>query len=96
MELLLNKRELLDLGENQQGVSIVCREGRCWITQAGDSRDHILGIGDKFVVNSSRQLIITATEPCRLMLNEFGMMKQPAWSAKTFLAVLKGNSIASS
>jgi len=29
MELLLNKQELLDLGENLRGVSIVCREGRC-------------------------------------------------------------------
>ena len=96
MELLLNKRELLDLGENLHGVSIVCREGRCWITQAGDSRDHILGVGDRFVVNNSGQLIITATEPCRLMLNEVGMMKQPAGFAKAFFTVLKDSSIASS
>ena len=96
MELLLNKREMLDLGENLHGVSIVCREGRCWITQAGDSRDHILCVGDRFVVNSSGQLIITATEPCRLMLDEFGMEKQPAWFAKAFFAILKSNAIASS
>jgi hypothetical protein len=68
MELLLNKQELLNLGGKMNGIRIVCREGRCWITQSGDSRDHILGAGDRFMVKASGQLIITATEPCRLML----------------------------
>ena len=94
MELLLNKREILDLGQNLHGFSIVCREGRCWITQAGDSRDHILRVGDRFVVNSNGQLIITAIEPCRFMLNEVGIKKQPSWLAKTLYAVLKGNATA--
>lgn len=96
MELLLNKRELLDLGDGLLGMSIVCREGRCWITQAGDNRDHILGVGDRFVVNKSGLLIITATESCRLMLKEFGMKKQPAWLAKTFCGLHKGSAIVSS
>ena len=96
MELLLNNREMLDLGEDLHGVSIVCREGRCWITQAGDSRDHILGVGDRFVVNSSGKLIISATESCRLVLNEFGMKKQARWFSKALFAALKGNSTASS
>ena len=91
MELLLNKQEMLDLGNDLHGVSIVCRNGRCWITQAGDSRDHILGVGDRFVVKSSGQLIITATEPCRLMLNEFGTKKQPAWFAKALCGLHKGS-----
>lgn len=94
MELLLNKREIIDLGPNLHGVNIVCREGRCWITQAGDSRDHILGIGDRFLVNSNGQLIITATEPCRFMLNEVGIKKQASWLAKTLYAILKGNATA--
>jgi len=96
VELLLNNREMLDLGESLHGASIVCREGRCWITQAGDNRDHILGVGDRFVVNSSGKLIITTTESCRLMLNEFGMQKKPTWPAKIFFAALKGNSTISS
>ncbi|GEM_PF-857648 len=70
MELLLNERELLDLGENLRGVRIVCRQGRCWLTQAGDSRDHILRAGNSFMVSANGQLIITATESCRLMLIE--------------------------
>ena len=76
MELLLNKMELLDLGENLLGVSIVCREGQCWITQTGDSRDHILGVGDRFMVRSGGQLVITAMEPCRIMLSEPGVQSR--------------------
>lgn len=96
MELLLNKRELLDLGDGLLGMSIVCREGRCWITQAGDSRDYILAVGDRFVVDKSGLLIITATESCRLMLKEFGKKKQPAWFAKTLCGQHKDRAIVSS
>jgi len=69
MELLLAKQELLNLGMNLRGVRIDCRSGRCWLTQAGDSRDHILRTGSSFTVTSNSHLIVTATEPCRLMLS---------------------------
>ena len=69
MELLLNNQELIDLGMNLRGVRIDCRLGRCWLTQAGDSRDHILRTGSSFIVTNNRHLVITATEPCRLMLS---------------------------
>ena len=82
MELLLNKQELIDFGEDLRGVSITCREGRCWITQEGDNRDHIIGVGDRFIVNTSGKLIITATELCRLILNEPERQNQPTWLAK--------------
>jgi hypothetical protein len=93
MELLLGKQELLDLGEDLQGVSIICRQGRCWITQAGDSRDHILGVGSRFTVNTSGQLIITATESCRLMLSGFGVQSQVSWLAarRTHRVASKGS-----
>ena len=68
MDLLLNRQELLDLGEGLQGVRIICRTGRCWLTQAGDNRDHILGPGDGFLVRTRGRLILTAAQPCRLML----------------------------
>lgn len=68
MEILLSKQELLDLGQNVHGVKIVCREGRCWITQTGDDRDHILRNGENFEVRINGHLIITATETCRIML----------------------------
>ena len=89
MELLLNKRELLNLGENLRGVSIVCREGRCWLTQAGDSRDHILAAGGSFTVHSCGKLIVTATEDCRLMLTTPGVKSRPLQSVRTIYGLLK-------
>jgi hypothetical protein len=68
MELLLENQELMDLGKGLRGTSIACRDGRCWITQEGDSRDHILRTGESFTIKASGRLIVTATEPCRLML----------------------------
>ena len=91
MELLLDRMEILDLGENLHSFSITCRTGRCWITQAGDNRDHILGVGDRFMVNTSGKLIITATESCRLLLNETGVQCQPQWLAKILYGVFKGD-----
>ena len=70
MEMILEQRELLDLGETLQGVKIVCQHGQCWITQSGDSRDHILRRGGNFTIRAKGQVIITATESCRIMLVE--------------------------
>ena len=70
MEMLLEQQELLDLGKALQGVKIVCQEGQCWITQSGDSRDHILRRGGNFTIRAKGQVIITATESCRIMLVE--------------------------
>ena len=90
MELILNKRELLDLGENLCGVSIVCREGRVWLTQAGDSRDHILRAGDSFTASTSGQLIVTAIESCRLMLVEPAVQHRQSSPIKILYGLLKG------
>ncbi|MCK4508252.1 MAG: DUF2917 domain-containing protein [Desulfuromonadales bacterium] len=89
MELLLGKQEMLDLGEDIQGINITCRQGRCWITQTGDSRDHILGVDGRFTVNTSGQLIITATEPCRLRLNGPGITNQGSHPFKALNGLLK-------
>jgi hypothetical protein len=70
MEMLLKQRELLDLGEELQGVKIVCQHGQCWITQSGDSRDYILRRGGNFTIRAKGQVIVTATESCRIMLVE--------------------------
>jgi hypothetical protein len=69
MELLLDNLELIDLGKNLDGASIICTEGRCWITQTGDSRDHILTSGQRFTVRSGGRLIVNAAGPCRLKVS---------------------------
>lgn len=70
MELLLAEKEVIDLGKNVQGLKIVCTEGRCWITQSGDHRDHILGAGSCFHAKSGGHLIVTATGTCQLKLSK--------------------------
>lgn len=87
MELIMNKQELLNLGTQMKGLRIVCRDGKCWITQTGDSRDHILRTGESFLVGTAGQLIITAMGPCRLMLAESHKSLQP----HAFLKGLLGN-----
>ena len=68
MELLLNENELLNLGEDLSGIRIVCGDGHCWVTQAGDSRDHFVRAGESFTVESRGQLVLVAMERSRLML----------------------------
>lgn len=68
MEILLKKHELLDLGTELRGLSLFCQAGTCWLTQAGDSRDHILRVGHSFTATLSGHLVVTATEDCRLSL----------------------------
>ncbi len=68
MELLLEKNEILDLGQDLRGMIILCQEGCCWLTQTGDSRDHILHAGGRFNVQRKGQLLLTASQSCRIML----------------------------
>jgi hypothetical protein len=42
------------------GMSIVCLDGRLWVTQEGDAVDHILEAGERFEVASHGALIISA------------------------------------
>ncbi len=68
MELLLEENEILDLGEGLRGVTVLCQQGCCWLTQSGDSRDHILHPGGRFTVQSKGQLLVTASAACRIRL----------------------------
>ena len=90
MELLMKDNELLDLGEKMSGVRIECLDGRCWVTQAGDSRDHILGAGDTFSVRANGRVIITATKSCRLMLKKTAAFGRYTNLCKTINGVLRG------
>jgi len=68
MELLLDSNELLDLGDNLQQVSVYCQAGCCWLTQAGDSRDHILHAGQSHRISMRGKVMVTATAATRLQL----------------------------
>lgn len=85
MELLLQTREILDFGRGQQALHIICRGGRCWLTQAGDARDYILNPGDCFTVRTKGQLVVTATQPCRLAVIPAGNNRLPKPSLRPLL-----------
>lgn len=68
MELLLKKGELLDLGSNLRGLTINCHSGLGWLTQSGDTRDHILRPGCGVEVQSHGQVLFCAISPCRIQL----------------------------
>ena len=68
MELILQKNEILDLGNGLLNFDITCLEGHCWLTQTGDNRDHILSGGHKFINRKPGHLFVTALEDCRLTL----------------------------
>lgn len=68
MEMLLEKNELLDLGNKLRQVSIYCQEGCCWLTLEGDNRDHILTGGNSHTIRSSGRVMLTALANTRLQL----------------------------
>ena len=72
MELLLKNYEILELGDDPRGLRILCRQGHCWLTQAGDSRDHILHPGDSHRVNGRGRMLLTAGRSCRIVLQSDG------------------------
>ena len=66
MKIALKKQELLGLDGDARGICIRCEAGRLWITQAGDSRDHLLAVGDSFTVASRGRVVIVALEGASL------------------------------
>ncbi|MDT8419939.1 MAG: DUF2917 domain-containing protein [Desulfuromonadales bacterium] len=81
MEILLSQGELLDLGDNLKGLTIVCRSGCCWLTQTGDPRDFILRRQAQLEIQSRGQVVVMATSSCRLQLT-------PAKSSQFYSALL--------
>ncbi len=70
MELLLNSKEVIELGNDLSGTRICCQAGLCWVTLEGDSRDHILRAGSSFEIRSSGRVLVTALSPARVLLAE--------------------------
>jgi hypothetical protein len=74
MELLV-RAPVLDLTEGEvltlidaEGARIAARCGRVWVTEEGDRRDHILGIGDSFLVKRGGRTVVQALEAARVAI----------------------------
>lgn len=45
------------------GVTVGCAKGKVWLTQTGDGRDIVLGVGMAFTSQRRGKLVVTALEP---------------------------------
>ena len=82
MELLLEKNELISMGKQLKGSTIICTRGRCWVTQENNANDYILAPGKEFKVASNGHLVVTATEDCRIKIILPNRIISPLWTSK--------------
>jgi hypothetical protein len=62
IELLLQPREVLNLDNSQNRMAIECKNGVIWVTCAGESRDHILQAGRRYVPKTKGPIVIEAID----------------------------------
>lgn len=65
----LGRRQSLEL-EDAIGGTIVCLQGGVWITQHHDSRDIVLGAGERFVFDRPGLAIVQATADSLVRISE--------------------------
>lgn len=84
MELVLEKNELVSMGRQLMGCTILCTEGLCWVTQEKNLNDHILSAGKEFLVATNGHLVVTATEACRIKVLMPDRNNNNSWLRKLF------------
>lgn len=60
IELILQPHELLSLNNRGQPVTVSCKNGTVWITCEGESGDHILDTGRRFIPKAKGSIVIEA------------------------------------
>lgn len=53
---------LVDLKPPTEGVEVEVQNGKVWVTQEGDSLDHILGPGESFQTSGAGLVIVQALD----------------------------------
>ena len=56
--------------DDAQGTRIVARSGTVWVTEEGDSRDHVVGPGDALIVAHSGRTVVQALKSAWISLTE--------------------------
>lgn len=67
--LTLEAGAIVDLRPARPGERVEVRDGRVWITQTGDARDHVLEAGETFLPSRRGLVVVQALEPARLLLH---------------------------
>lgn len=68
-ELALDAGQVVTL-DDARGLRIVARLGTVWVTEEGDSDDHIVGPGDAFIVAHRGRTVIQALKPAWISIGE--------------------------
>ena len=56
--------------DDAQGTRILTRVGTVWVTEEGDSRDHVIGPGDALVVARPGRTLVQALQPAWISIAE--------------------------
>ena len=67
--LALEPGQVLTL-DDAQGTRIVARSGTVWVTEEGESRDHIVGPGDALIVARPGRTVVQALMAAWISLTE--------------------------
>ena len=70
IELLLHSRELLNLDNRQNRMTIACKNGVIWVTCAGEHQDHILRAGRRYVPKTKGAIVIEAIGESQVDIEE--------------------------
>jgi Protein of unknown function (DUF2917) len=70
MEILLQRGEILVFQGERRGCTVQCGDGRLWVTQEGDFRDHLLQRGKLFESALPGRIVVTALSDSRLTVAE--------------------------
>lgn len=62
ISLNLNKGALIDLQAPAHGLTIEVQSGNVWVTQAGDTIDHLLNVRESFFVNGPGLVVVQALQ----------------------------------
>ena len=68
MQILLQNKEVAGLGKLPKGVVIQCLTGDLWVTCEGDNNDHILHIGNEYIVTDSGAIVVMAQSDASMRL----------------------------
>jgi hypothetical protein len=70
VRLVLKKHQLLALRGIKSRVAIDCKDGVLWITNSGESRDHILVTSDRFSPKRKGSVLIEAMRDSHVDIEE--------------------------
>jgi hypothetical protein len=73
----------LALIENGKGMAVELWDGELWITQAGDTRDHLVRPGGSFRLRGEGLALVSALQPSRITLTA----PVPAYYAKRIMLI---------